>query len=930
MCTILALFNMLYRRSSIFALAIAACSLVPLSSAFARPQDDAVAKVAQPVPDNTPDTIKPMPEPELSAAVRQLLEADYLKDAERAALRVNHGAWETSDLSIPSLRAVAAVIRGDWQDASLTDESVPPVERADAAFEAGRPGDAISLLTGVAGIRAARIRGDALLATGKLDQALAEFRAGVTAAADPALKDADEVAEGVRCGLVLARWEPKAAPSYQQLLAMIARSRDELDRVGWRANLVEAMLLYEKEKFSDVAATVSATLSLNPKCAQAYWIYGQMCVDTFDFPRAERIAARLDELAAPSPSVYGACIRAYLRQRQNEGEAAMAQLDRAFQAYPKCALILAYRAASAATEFNFEKTDAMLAEYDAAYPRSPLALYVVGRAMSGSRQYEEAARYLGKATQLAPNWATPVVELGLSELQAGRNAESLAALEKAMELDPLNRRGGNSLALLRDMAKFTSVESEHFIVRCTPGLDQVVAGEMLDPLEGIYKRVTGSGTGGIDHAPKGKTVVELYPDHRSFGVRITGMPELHTIAAATGPVIAMEAPREGAGHMGAFDWRRVVQHEYTHTVTLSRTKNRLPHWFTEASAVYLEDAPRDYSTVRLLAMAYETDTLFDLDTINIMFVRPRRPTDRMQAYAQGHMMYEYIIDTFGADKPLKLMDLYASGVREAAAFSRVLGVEREQFLPGFKIWTRGRLEKWGMIPTQAHPDIKQLLEREKADAAGNPTPAPKDAQGEAGAEPDAPKDGPERVVIDPPAPARGEGATLAQTDAWLAQSPENPFILEQKLKFMIKDSGGDATEEMIPMLRRYAAARPVDPLPHKLLAAYLLAHDRGDEAVEDLEYLDIREQHSPGFAEELAHRYASRGDMEKASAKAARATQIAPYDATYREYAANLAIRMKNFTLAKRHLDALVALEPDRELHRKRRDALGKMMAEGR
>jgi predicted Zn-dependent protease len=65
--------------------------------------------------------------------------------------------------------------------------------------------------------------------------------------------------------------------------------------------------------------------------------------------------------------------------------------------------------------------------------------------------------------------------------------------------------------------------------------------------------------------------------------------------------------------------------------------------------------------------------------------------------------------------------------------------------------------------------------------------------------------------------------------------------------------------------------------------------------------------------------------MPRALAKSARATQIAPYDASYREMAAGIAIRAKDFTKAERHIRAMIALEPDRPIHQQRLEALLKM-----
>ncbi|MEL6741826.1 MAG: hypothetical protein AAFP26_14330, partial [Planctomycetota bacterium] len=175
------------------------------------------------------------------------------------------------------------------------------------------------------------------------------------------------------------------------------------------------------------------------------------------------------------------------------------------------------------------------------------------------------------------------------------------------------------------------------------------------------------------------------------------MPQLHTIAAATGPVIAMEAPKVGPGHkVGAYDWRRTLQHEYVHTVTLSRTDNRLPHWFTEAAAQFLEDAPRDEQTCRLLATKLRDGALFDMDEINIRFTRPRNPEDRALAYAQGHWMYEFMVERFGDDAPRRLMDAYARGEREAQAMPSELGIDRDVFLDDFRAWAREQADGWGL------------------------------------------------------------------------------------------------------------------------------------------------------------------------------------------------------------------------------------------
>src|SRR5206468_134806 len=83
--------------------------------------------------------------------------------------------------------------------------------------------------------------------------------------------------------------------------------------------------------------------------------------------------------------------------------------------------VLAQWAAAAARRFDFDETKKRLDALDAVSPGSAGAYLAVGKSMASARQYDEAATYLQTAAERAPKWPAPVIELGLSELQAGRN-----------------------------------------------------------------------------------------------------------------------------------------------------------------------------------------------------------------------------------------------------------------------------------------------------------------------------------------------------------------------------------------------------------------------------------------------------------------------------------------------------------------------------
>lgn len=897
---------------------------------------------------------KALPLPAIDEGVQQLLEQPYLTDEERADLRVRHGVWTAEDVSLPeelaqatpaqlARAAEAALLSGDVRHKALLDERTPALLRARGMLLRGEPGDALRVLGDGeegAGERAQvrLVRARALLDVGKREEArvlLAEAEAelakgGVSAGGAGEGGSARELAAMVESCVLLSRLQPApprgevASPKvdFQQLLNVLAHARDNVDRLAPEPSIAEVMLLLEKNSFDQASEAMEEAIALAPRNHELWLLAGELAAQGFDFEKAERIASTLDELAAggdgavqgSAASLAGTMVRAMVRLRQIEGQQALSELAGISEQFPGQRRVRALRAAAHAVAFDDAAMRAELVELDKLSPGTPDGYLAAGDVLALARQYPEAAAVLAEASKRAPGWASPAVELGLSELQAGNLDGARAALEHAESLDRSNKRATNSLVLLREIAGYTTIENEHFVVRFKPGQDELLAREMLPELERIFERVTGDGLGGIRHVPAGKTTIELYPNHRWFSTRITGLPALHTFAAATGPVIAMEAPRSGPGHLvGPYDWPRVVQHEYVHTVTLSRTRNRLPHWFTEASAVMLEDRPMDWNTVQMLTSVVQRGALFDFDTINIKFVRPKKPIERAQAYAQGAWMYAFMIEHFGETSVLELMDLYAKGTREEEAFGKVLRVSRAEFLQQFEEFATKQLQQWGMIEGPGVPSIDTLLESE----AGKP----------------------------------GEGSpaepTSALVEKWLEASPKHPLVLDLAVKFAMQSpkrtKQGEAEASDIELLERHARARPMDPTAHRLLAQLYLNESKAEDlaavgrgpvnAIPHLQFLDLREQHSTAYAAELARLFARVADereaevdkrraWEDALASARRATQLSPYDATIRELAATIALRAGELAIAQQHIEALVLLEPTREVHKQRLEAV--------
>ena len=828
--------------------------------------------------------------PDLAPSVRGALQSGALTDDERAALRLRHGIWDDGDLRTPAEHAQASLARWDLDAAALRDAAAPAELRAEALVRAGRPADAIAALGDAAGARAALVRATALDAQGRRDDAIAAARAVVE---QGARADAPRAArmDAVEATALLARLEGRPAAEWQAMLDRLAAVREE-DQCDPRPRLLEGRLLVEKDRFEDGVQALREALARDLRSGEAIYLLGRVGVMTFDFDGARRASVLLRAITPDHP--LAALLDAESALQSRDPDAAAKALEPLLARFPGNREALALRAAAAGARFDFDAMRSQLAEIDRLMPGSPLGPYEAGRFLASARQYEEAAAQLGEASRRAPGWSSPVAELGLLEMQSGRDAEALAALRKAAELDPYDQRARHSLTLVEMLAGWKRFEGKHFVVRCRPGIDEALAAWMPQALDAMQ----GDVTGWLGHVPGQPTVIELHPDHKSLAVRITGMPWIHTMAASTGPLIALEAPREGAPqlHLGTYDWLSVLRHEFVHTVTLEQTRNRIPHWFTEALATRLEGKPRTWDTEQLLAQAIDTGTLFDLDAINVAFVRPRKKTDRQQAYAQGAWMVDFIEREWGREKVLALLARYRDGTREQAAFAEVLGVDRAEFMRRFGAFAERDARSWGLL---AEPSMAQFVEEIRAESKA--------------ADAEDASSGP--VQIDD-----------ARLEALLAKHPRHPDLLELWLRRRLKD-GAAPDADAAARLAAYSSIRPADPWPHRVLAK--AAIDAGDRAaaVPHLEMLDSAADNDANFAKELARIERSRKNPRRALEHATRAARIEAYDPAAREFAAAVAIEAGDLDAARLHVEALTKLEPSVERHRQRLAKVDEMIA---
>jgi len=819
----------------------------------------------------TPVVAGQLPEEiKLSPIVTKLLESPATTQAQRRAMALFHGQWARIEDPTIQEQAEMALGRYDLADHLLVgNDQVSPFVRAQAALLRGEPAVAVELLQGDSSLQAAVLSARAYRQAGMTRDAVGVLTPWRDRLRVRKIDDAPELTAAARALVILAELEGRPAQDYGLVMSLLGKVRVEIDPLYWPAYVAEARVLMDKDNGSEAAVALMEALRLNPQCGEAWYLLGRLAVRGFNFDTAEFCTDRLREIH--SEHLLADTLEAHTLLTQNDAAGARVVIEQGLSRYPQNRELVALLAASEALMFNQPALQSALGYYQELSPNHPLAYYTVGRYLSRARQYPRGQTMLRRAIELDPNGSPQRIELGLLLMQWGDEAQALTELRHAVRLDPFNRQGANQLKLAEELQEYQQIRTEHFVIKYpSGGIDEVLARDMPPELERIYNDLTMV----FGYQPANPTVIEILPDEKRFGVRVTGMPDIWAIAASTGDVIAMTPPRLGAHQHGTYDWARVIQHEFVHTLTLNQTGYRIPHWFTEGCAVSQEPGGRAYQECLLLAISHHK--LFDLAQINWAFVRPKTPRDRPLAYAQASWIVDYITTRFGFGTIIEMLDLYRDGATNTQAIRQATGLDADQFMTDFKAWGTEQIRSWGLGPQLGDERVQPVL-------------------------------------------AKGYTPSDQEISQLLDQYPDHADLLRLAAQRAIEQG---SVEQATQAILRYAAARPIDPWSDKQRVKLAIRTGRLEQAVAPLEQLDQHEDKTGQWAHQLAKIHRAAGRLNLAEDAIRRALHRRPYDPGYRELAATIHVQNHHLESALHHLKAMAILEPDRAIHQVRLAAI--------
>jgi len=505
---------------------------------------------------------------------------------------------------------------------------------------------------------------------------------------------------------VLTRSPQTTARTKYVLQELLQPAVERLDKKHWPALLASGELLLSKYNLEQAGDDFKAALKINRSLAVAHVGLGIIALDQWDFEKAAEEAAAALKINPNSPEAH--CLQARIHLMERKDAEAVEAAGKALEANPNHLEALGVLAAARLLHGDQAGMDQAVGRAEKVNPRNAVVPNEIASWLALRNQFPEAEPLFKKAAELAPEWADPMTGLGMLYMETGDESAARRVLDSSWKLDPFNEKTFHTLNLLDKLEKFGHEETEHFIVKSADGPEAIIRPLMSRYAEEIYARICDQ----FNYHPPRKTIIEVFPEHRSFAVRVTGRPFLHTIGATTGPVIAMDAPRRGPTSM-TFNWPAVLRHEFVHTVTLAATENRIPRWLTEGLAQREEGRHRSWEWCRMLVMALRRGTLYDLDSIDWGFVRPKRRGGPTMAYAQSEWMLEYILEQHGHEAVNTMLAGFRDGSSQDEIVPKAVGKSPEAFMKDFTAWAGKQAESWGLSldPIPPLDEIEKKLDK---------------------------------------------------------------------------------------------------------------------------------------------------------------------------------------------------------------------------
>jgi hypothetical protein len=298
----------------------------------------------------------------------------------------------------------------------------------------------------------------------------------------------------------------------------------------------------------------------------------------------------------------------------------------------------------------------------------------------------EALAAVERALELDPNFAYAYALLGEIEYGRQRLKEAKAAWQRAVELDPSQPNLAERLTQVTEElpveSKFERVSQAYFDIRYAEGMDRPAGFDIRDVLLEARREV------GSDFAywPKHKTIVLMYGAEEFRKLR-QETPEW--VAGQFDGKIRVPVP---ATKMDQALVRQILFHEYTHALVQDLTGGRCPIWLNEGLAEY-QGRSQGGGTVQRLRQAHAQDQLIPWAELGDHFSSSMPAEEVAFAYEQSYSIVEYLSSRYGFWRLRRLLKALEAGKAWDEAFAGEFSLKPERLEKQWRQWLPELLQK---------------------------------------------------------------------------------------------------------------------------------------------------------------------------------------------------------------------------------------------
>jgi tetratricopeptide (TPR) repeat protein len=336
------------------------------------------------------------------------------------------------------------------------------------------------------------------------------------------------------------------------------------------------------------------------------------------------------------------------------------QLDLVLKVNPNQPEALAYRSVLAHLRNDPEKEKASRTAALKFYQTNPEVDYLIGKKLAQKYRFAEGAAAQWRALDFEPDFLPAQRELAEDLLRLGQNDAGWDLAETAHKKDAYDVTAYNLTMLHDRMEKFATLTNAHFIVHMSASEAGLYGDRVLDLLERARERLTKK----YGVALTQPTEVEIFPDQKDFAVRTFGMPgNPGYLGVCFGSVITANSPASQLPNPA--NWEDVLWHEFTHVITLTATRNRMPRWLSEGISVY-EERQANPLWGEKMNLGYRemilNNELTPLGKLSGAFLGATNSEHLLFAYYESSLVVQFIVDKYGLDSLKKILGDLHDGV----------------------------------------------------------------------------------------------------------------------------------------------------------------------------------------------------------------------------------------------------------------------------